>query len=91
VLNHLDDIMAVDGIEMIQWVPGQRDLPLAESVELFHRVQKAGKGLHLPSLTSEQVRRLARELRPEGLFFDRVRVASLKEAENLLRWLEANT
>ena len=33
VLNHLDDIMAIDGIDMIQWVPGHHDPPLAESVE----------------------------------------------------------
>jgi 5-methyltetrahydrofolate--homocysteine methyltransferase len=93
MLPHLEAILSVPGIDAINWVPGSqnRHRRFASWTELFHRVQKAGKIMQIYGVNAEEVKALAKELRPELLYFSRVEVESREEAEELLHWLTVHT
>jgi hypothetical protein len=88
-LVHLDDILAIDGIQVIQWVCGARNRPNIEWLDLFKRIQKAGKGLWLGT-TPEELKIYLKELRPEGMYYQ-VWVSSPEEGEEVLKWMVAHT
>jgi succinate dehydrogenase flavin-adding protein (antitoxin of CptAB toxin-antitoxin module) len=43
-LGHLDDILAIPDIDVIQWVPGDGNPRSIEWMDLLHKIQAAGKG-----------------------------------------------
>ena len=88
-LVHLDDIMAIPDIDVIQWVPGAGRGRMIEWMDLLKRIQSGGKGLQI-GCTPEEVKRFHRELRPEGVLYH-VGAASIQEADELLEWLRHNT
>jgi len=90
-LPHLDDILAIDDIDVIQWVPGAGQPPMHEWMDVLKRCQAAGKGLQLYDITSlDTVKKIARELKPEGLLY-LLSVNDRDEALRIIDWLEANT
>lgn len=88
-LPHLDDILAIDDIYVIQWVCGARNKPNLEWLDLFKTIQAAGKGLWLAT-NPEELKLYMKELRPEGVYYQ-VWVGSPAEAEQTLEWMVANT
>ena len=89
-LRHLDDILAIPGIDVIQWVPGAGQPKTFGWMDLLKKIQKAGKRLWIYDWTAEEIRQYHRELRPEGIVYH-VNVDSEKEAEDLILWLKKNT
>lgn len=88
-LNHLDDLLALPNLNVIQWVPGAGNKHQGEWPDLYKRIQAAGKGLHL-NLYPDQVKSLHKELKPEGVFY-MAECDSEKEGRDLIKWLENNT
>ena len=86
-LVHLDNVLGIQGIEVIQWVPGDGQPRTLEWMELLHKIQAAGKGLWLYDWTAEEIKRHFKELKPEKLVFS-VDVASEDEAVELLDYLK---
>lgn len=90
-LPHLDDILAIDDIDVIQWVSGAGQPPMHEWIDVLKRCQAAGKGLQLYDIHSiDIVKKLARELRPEGLLYA-LNLPTREETLRAIDWLEANT
>ncbi len=88
-LVHLDDLLAIEEIDAIQWVPGAGNAPHIEWMDLLKRIQKGGKSLYI-SASVDEVPVYHRELSPEKVFYD-VWAPSQAEADKLLDWLKANT
>ena len=88
-LVHLDDLLAIRGIDVIQWVPGDGKPPMIKWLDLLKRIQAAGKGLQIPA-SPEEVKLFHRELKPEGVLYC-VNCSSVEEADGLIDWLERNT
>lgn len=88
-LVHLDDILGIEGIQVIQWVCGARNRPNIEWLDLFKRIQAAGKGLWLAT-TPEELKVFMKELRPEGMYYQ-LGVGSVEEGERVLEWMVRNT
>lgn len=88
-LVHLDDLLAIEGIDAIQWVPGSGNAPHIEWMDVLKRIQAKGKALYVGA-SIEEVPVYHKELRPEKTFYD-VWAPSQAEAEKLLDWLGANT
>ncbi|MCL6519828.1 MAG: hypothetical protein K6T99_08345 [Armatimonadetes bacterium] len=88
-LIHLEDILSIPKIKVIQWTPGAGNPPLIEWMDLLLECQKAGKGLYLAA-SPDEVKVFHRNLRPEGIMYD-VWVSSKEEGEALIDWLKANT
>ncbi len=82
-LGHLDDILAIDGIDLIQWVPGDGNPRSIEWMDLLRKIQAAGKGLWIYDWTCDEIIRHFKDLSPEGLVFS-VNASSQDEADRLL-------
>jgi hypothetical protein len=90
-LAHLDDILAIKAIDVIQWVPGAGKPPMHEWMDVLKKCQAAGKGLQMYDINDlDTVKKIARELRPEGLLYN-LTVSTRDEALRIIDWLERNT
>ncbi|OGV73611.1 MAG: hypothetical protein A3K18_17675 [Lentisphaerae bacterium RIFOXYA12_64_32] len=88
-LPHLDDILAIERIDVIQWVAGAGQKPMHEWVDVLKKCQNAGKGLQVYGINCEQAKQLHRELDPAGVLYC-VGAKDLAELEDLAKWLEQN-
>ncbi len=66
--RHIDALLAVPDIQAIQYVPGAGAPSALEWVEMFRKIQRAGKSLQI-ICPPEQVLPLCDELEPAGLAF----------------------
>lgn len=46
-LNHLDDVLALDELNAVQWMPGDGQPPIRQWKDVYRRIQAAGKGMWL--------------------------------------------
>jgi hypothetical protein len=87
-LSHLDEILGIKEIDVIQWVPGAGQPRQAEWMDLLKKIQKSGKGLWL-EWSPPEIKDHFKELKPEGVFFDTV-ADSPEEGEELLEYVKRN-
>lgn len=89
-LPHLDDILAINKIDAIQWVPGAGQPPLHTWLDVLKKCQAAGKGLQIYGVTFNDIRVLHKELKPTGVVYC-PNVGNEQEAREIMTWLERNT
>ena len=89
-LVHLDNILDIEGIDVIQWVPGDGSPRSIEWMDLLKKIQKAGKGLWIYDWTIDEIKANFKELDPQGLVFS-VDAPSEDKALELLEFLKKNT
>jgi hypothetical protein len=88
-LVHLDDVLALPELDIIQWVPGDGAAPLPEWMDLYTRIQRAGKAVVLWG-SIDEIKHFHRELRPELVIYNTY-ARSEQEAADLLAWLKQHT
>ena len=66
--RHIDALLTIPAIQAIQYVPGAGAPSALKWVEMFRKIQRAGKSLQVLCLP-EEVLPLCDELKPEGLAF----------------------
>ena len=88
-LNHLDDLLAIEALDAIQWVSGAGNRPQIEWPEVLHKIQDAGK-IILLHLSAGDVKRIHGEYNPELVVYD-VGTDTVDEGLELLEWLTENT
>lgn len=88
-LRHFDAITGIKNLDGIQWTPSAGDKPMIEWIDLLKRFQAAGKHVFV-GCSAEEVKIFHRELKPNLVFYSTC-VNSQREADELLKWLEANT
>ncbi len=81
-LQHLDSLLSLSHLTGIQWIPGAGSPPMSEWIPLLKKIQGAGKLLYITCEKGE-VRRLLKELNPEGLLLETT-CSSIKEADELI-------
>jgi len=81
-LHQLDRLLAIEGLHAIQWTPGTGQPTGLAWLELYKRIQEAGKGLVI-SLAYDEVETAVKELRPEGVLIS-TSAPSPEAAEGLL-------
>jgi hypothetical protein len=90
-LPHLHDLLAIPGIDAIQWVSGAGRAPMYEWLDVLKACQKAGKGLQVYGIPDvDIVRQLSRELDPRGVVYC-LEVDHRDDVLRLLDWLRRNT
>lgn len=93
-VKHLESLLALPHLDGIQWVPGAGAKPAVEWIPLLKRIQEAGKLVYV-YCDKSHVRKLMKELRPEGLMLVVLDCNSRDEAEALLedvgRWTYRTT
>lgn len=88
-LCHLDNLLDIKEIDVIQWVPGDGQPRTIEWMDLLKKIQSRGKGLWIYDWSIEEIKTHFKELKPEGLFFQ-VYCGSEDEGEELLEYLTKN-
>jgi len=68
-LPHLDDILAIKDIDVIQWVSGAGQKPMWQWLDVLKKCQAAGKGLQIYDISTEDAKTLHRELDPVGVVY----------------------
>jgi len=89
-LVHLDDILAIEDIDVIQWVSGAGQPAMHTWLDVLKKCQAAGKGLQIMGVGLDAIKGLHRELSPQGVVYC-VNAKTEQEVEEICRWLEANT
>jgi len=89
-LAHLDDILAIRDIDVIQWVPGAGRPPMHTWLDVLTTCQKAGKGLQIHGLRPDEAKVLHKNLDPRGLVYC-LSARTVEEVEDFCAWLERNT
>lgn len=93
-LVHLDDLLAIKDLDVIQWQAGAGQPPMHTWLDVLKKCQAAGKGLHIygpgNGLNLERLKVLHRELKPAGVLYC-LDVKTEAEAREAIRWLEKNT
>ena len=90
--RHLDDLLAVKDIDVIQVLPGDGRPPTHMWVDHLKRVLKAGKAVQIlgAGLDLDRIKVLHRELGPERVMY-LPSVHTREGIEEVLNWLEQNT
>jgi hypothetical protein len=88
-LVHLQDVLSIPNIRAIQWVSGSGNPPTIEWMDLLVEIQNAGKAVYVGA-SAEEIPIYHQHLRPEHVLYD-VTVRTEQAADDLLKWLRANT
>jgi len=87
-LQHLDSLLELDGLHAIQWVYGAGAGPATRWIDLYRRIQDAGKCLQIVGYHGlDEFRAVAPYLKPQGLWFWPIGSFRQAEAEEFLRWM----
>ena len=82
-LRHLDDILAIDNIQMIQWVSVAGQPNYMHRFDVFKKIQASGKSLLINEVKPQDVQAILSELSSKGLFL-LTRTDTQEEAEDLI-------
>ena len=85
-LGHLEDILAIEDIDVIQWVPGDGQPRSLKWMDLLKKIQKSGKSLWIYDWTVEEIKMHFKELEPNKVVFSTT-AASRDEADELLEYV----
>jgi len=88
-LSHLDEILAIKDIDVIQWVPGAGQPRTIEWMDLLKKIQKSGKGLWIYDWTVQEIKDHFKELDPGGVLYE-TWAGSREEGEELLEYVKRN-
>ena len=89
-LRHLEDLLGLDGVHTIQWVPGAGQPTAPAWVPMLQRIQQAGKSVQV-LVTVDEVKQLHPQLAPEKTFYWVLDCPSENAARELLEWLVKHT
>ena len=80
-LNHIDDILAIDSINGIQWVPGAGgELRCSDAwMPVYKKIQAAGKNIYIDFFElPERLAHFYKELDPTGLYIENLFMDSIR-------------
>lgn len=89
-LRHLDALLECKNLHAVQWVCGAGNGPAAKWIDIYQRIQAAGKAMQLLCEDVRDARILMEHLKPEGCWFCVGGSCTTAEAEGLInevgRW-----
>jgi hypothetical protein len=86
-LRHLDSVLAIDGIDMIQWVQVDGQPPVTAFIPELRKIQRAHKGLVL-LIRKDQIEPLLGEISPRGVLLKVTDAKDAEEADEIVRFVE---
>ena len=86
-VRHLDALLALPELNAVQFVYGAGNGPSTRWIEVYRRVQAAGKSVELLADDLRDARNVAAHLKPEGVWFHIYGENKLEDAEAFIRWV----
>ncbi len=91
-LPHLDALLAIEKLNAVQWVYGAGAGRAGDWIDVYRRIQEAGKGIEVHAAGLDDARTIMAHLRPEGVWLSVGGAYPREEAEAFLnetaRWAE---
>ncbi|NLS93994.1 MAG: hypothetical protein GXX96_17685 [Planctomycetaceae bacterium] len=88
-LKHLDALLELDDLDAIQWVYGAGAGPASRWIDVYRKIQNAGKSLQIVGYSGlDEFRQVAPHLTPAGLWLWPIGTYQQAEAEEFVRWVE---
>jgi hypothetical protein len=84
-LRHLDSLLGIESLNAIQWIWGAGQGDVTDWMEVFKKVQAAGKGLQIYAIYPHHLDLLMEQLKPEGLWLQICGATTEEEGEFLLK------
>jgi hypothetical protein len=87
-LRHLDALLDLPELDGIQWVFGAGNEPARKWIDVYKRIQAAGKCIQLLGTDIADTVAVCEHLRPEGVWLCPGGTYSRAETEEFLKWTE---
>ncbi len=88
-LRHLDSLLEIPELDAVQWIYGAGNEGYVKWIEVYQRIQNAGKSLQVNGVTLDDLPLVFETLRPEGVWLSGVGgVADRGTAEEVIRRVE---
>ncbi len=71
-LRHLDSILSISALDAVQFVPGAGNEGFARWVEVYQKIQQAGKSLQMNSISLDELSLVFESLEPAGVWFNNI-------------------
>jgi len=88
-IKHLEDILTIDAIDVVQWQPGSYNKPAFEWPEVIDKIQGTGKSTVIAG-TCEQIKAVHGRFKPNLLVYN-IMAQTEDEGFELLDWLKKHT
>jgi hypothetical protein len=89
-LKHLDSILSIPKLNAVQWVPGAGNGGFERWIPVYQKIQAAGKGIQLATVSLKNLELVFETLRPEGVWFSGIEgVHDRETAEAVLKRIAA--
>lgn len=89
-LRHLDSLLTIESLNAVQWIWGAGHGEVVDWIDVFKKIQAAGKGIQLYNVYPQYLDILMEQLKPEGVWLQIAGVQAVDEGEALLnkisRW-----
>lgn len=88
-LRHLEALLELDTLTGIQWVYGAGAGPAQRWIDVYRRIQDAGKCLQVVGYCDlDEFKAIAPHLKPQGVWFWPMGIYPRAEAEDFITWTE---
>ena len=88
-LRHLDSLLSIPELDAVQWVCGAGNEGYRKWIEVYRRIQNAGKSLQVNGVRLEELPLVFETLRPEGVWLSGIAgVRDRETAEEVIRRVE---
>jgi len=67
-LRHLDALLAIDELNAVQWTYGAGNEPAGRWIDVYRRIQDAGKGMEVAAVGLDDARTIMDHVKPEGVW-----------------------
>jgi hypothetical protein len=83
-LTHLDTLLAIKELDAIQWVYGAGNGRASDHINIYQKIQRAGKGIQMTEVFPDEIDIITSNLSPEGVWM-KVQAATIDEADYVLK------
>jgi hypothetical protein len=87
-LHHLDALLACEDLDAVQWVYGDGQGQASHWIEVYQKIQVAGKSMQVIAKGFEDARTVAEQLKPDGVWLTIDGPFTPEEANEVLTWAE---
>jgi len=85
-LKHLDALLALPELDAVQWIYGAGSGPARRWIDVYQKIQSAGKGIQLIAEDVHDAQAVAEHLGPEGVWFCPGGAYARADAEDFIAW-----
>lgn len=84
-LRHLDSLLDIKELDAVQWVPGAGNEGFNKWIDVYKRIQHAGKSMQILSFSINELDLLFEHLKPEGVWISGIQGCNQDNIQHVLK------